>query len=254
MKTSQTYDYEKNDHFNRASMALVCSTCLGIKEISPSLYKIAAPVSEIAYLNKDGGVIRHRCEILDAIPWDERSMKTFGAVYSYEATASFIGRDGKTYIVPNDKPVLDHLKECGYLIAPYGANLDGKYNGEDSLIFHDKTNWDESLPAMFQEKVIIDMNLPKDIVEKILQMETDRPYYTNCQPYNDAICFGGSFGLNYASAEELKKLSLSERKLANIKTYGRVRHSENIEDYVERVVQEYYLNPENFPSESDFVL
>lgn len=51
----------------------------------------------------------------------------------------------------------------------------------------------------------------------------------------------------------LMKLSLSERKLTNIKTYGSVKLPENIENYVNRVVQEHYLNEENFARESDFL-
>ena len=139
MQVSQTYDYEKNDHINRANMALICGKYFGIKDVLPSLYQIAAPVSELAYINKNGERIETRDEIAEAIPWNERSMRSFGVVYSYESTASFIGMDGRTYIVPNDKPVLEYLKECGYVIAPYGKNLDGNSNGDDSLIFEEKS-------------------------------------------------------------------------------------------------------------------
>ena len=138
MQASQTYNYEKNDHINRSRMAVICGEYFGIKDVSPSLYEIAAPVSELAFVNKYGGVIWTRNEIVEAIPWNERSMKTFCVVYTYETTASFIGIDGRTYVVPNDKPVIDHLKECGYIIAPYGKNLNGKSNGDDSLIFEEK--------------------------------------------------------------------------------------------------------------------
>lgn len=78
MQVSQTYNYEKNDHINRANMALMCSKYLGIRDVSPSLYQIAAPVSELAYSNKNGEEIRDRDEIEESIPWDERSMRLLG--------------------------------------------------------------------------------------------------------------------------------------------------------------------------------
>ena len=237
MRKSQTYNPEMGDDINRSNMALVCGLYLGIKDVSPSLQKIAAPVSEIAFANENGERIGYRDEIVDAIPWNERSLKTFGVVYSYEATASFIGKDGKTYIVPNDKPVIDHLRECGYVIAPYGRCLDGTDN-EDSLILKE------------DGFVVIDINLPEKIVKKIDEMENGRPYYVGCQSYIDAIRFGSSFGLYAASEEEIQQLSLSERKLANIKVYGRVRVSCDLEEYVNRVMQEYYLNDKNFIDEN----
>ena len=49
-----------------------------------------------------------------------------------------------------------------------------------------------------------------------------------------------------ASEEELKQLSLSERKIINISTYGRVNESQKIEDYVQFVLQKYYLDDQNF--------
>lgn len=240
MQASQTYNYEKNDHINRANMALICSEYFGIKDVSPSLYQIAAPVSELACCNKDGEIINYRDEIEEAIPWAERSMKTFGVVYRYESTASFIGKDGKTYVVPNDQPVLDHLKECGYVIAPYGKSLDGG-NTTDSLIFKEK-NEDFSLSDN-----IIDRRLPTVIVNMIDEMEGNRPYYVHNQSYANVVRFGGTLGLSCASDEELQQLSLSERKIANINTYGRVgsRTFENIEDYVQYALNQYYLS-QNF--------
>lgn len=242
MKVSQTYDYEKNDHINRANMAHICSQYFGIKEVSPSLYKIAAPVSELAHTNKDGNRIEDRDEIDEAIPWNERSMRTFGVVYSYEATASFIGMDGKTYVVPNDQPVLDHLKECGYVIAPDGKNLDGKTEGDDSLIFKEKNGDD----LFCFSHVVVDRNLPNEIVKKIDEMENGRQYYNYKQAYTMVVSFGGTLGLKTASEEEIQQLSLSERKVANISTYGRVMQPQNFEDYVQYALQQYYLNDQNF--------
>lgn len=242
MQVSKTYDYEKNDHINRANMALICSRYFGIKDVSPSLYQIAAPVAELAYTNKNGKAIHYRDEIEESIPWNERSMKTFGVVYRYEATASFIGMDGKTYVVPNDQPVLDHLKECGYVIAPYGKNLDGDCKEDDRLIFEEK-NEDE--PFSF-DRVIVDRNLPVEIVKKIDEMENDRPYYNYNQSYAMVVSFAGTFGLFEASEEELQQLSLSERKIANIYTYSRVMESQNIDDYVQFALQQHYLNDQSF--------
>lgn len=238
MQVSSTYNYEKKDHINRANMALICSECFGIEDVSPSLYLIAAPVSELACTNQDGQKIYHRDEIEFAIPWRERSLKTFGVVYNYESTASFIGIDGRTYVVPNDTPVIEHLKKCGYVIAPYGKNLDGSTSETDSLIFKDEGN--------FVDKIIIDRNLPKEIVQKISEIENGRNYYTGRQAYAGLIRFGGSFGLLTASEEELQHLSLSERKIANISTYGRRYEFEDIEDYVQFALQNYFLNEENF--------
>lgn len=240
MQVSQTYDYEKNDHINRENMALICAEYFGIRDVSPSLYQIAAPVSELALFNKNGELIRKRNEIEEAIPWNERSMKTFGVVYSYEATASFIGIDGKTYVVPNDKPVLDHLKECGYIIAPYGRNLDGTTGANDSLIF--KVRNENVLSGW----VTANKKLPIEIANKIDEIENNRPYYKGAQPYDMVASFGTSFALHHASDEELQQLSLSERKIANLKTYARVRKSQNIEDYVQYALQHTYLNEENF--------
>lgn len=240
MQVSQTYDYEKNDHINRANMALVCGTYFGIKDVSPSLYLIAAPVSELAQYNKNGEEIQDRGEIEEAIPWNERSLKTFGVVYRYESTASFIGLDGKTYVVPNDQPVLEHLQECGYVIAQSGKNLDGSSSDYDSLILEEKEEFDNF------SRVIVDRRLPIEIVNKIDEMENNRPYYKHVQPYVAVASFGGSFGLYYASDEELQQLSLSERKIANLKTYERVRESQNIEDYVRFALQQSYLNEQNF--------
>ena len=240
MQASQTYNYEKNDHINRANIALLCSKYFGIKDVSPSLYQIAAPVSELARSNKNGGMIYNRNEIEEAIPWNERSLKTFGVVYRYESTASFIGIDGKTYVVPNDQPVLDHLKECGYVTAPNGKNLDGSNNMVDSLFFSKRNEKD------IFERITIDRKLPLEILSMIDELEKDRPYYTYCQGYDGLLTFGGTFGLWYASEEELKYLSLSERKIANISTYGRVRISQSIEDYVQFALQQYYLNNQNF--------
>lgn len=242
MQASQTYNYEKNDHINRANMALICSKYFGIKDASPSLYQIAAPVSELANCNKDGKKIHHRYEIEESIPWNERSMKTFGVVYIYESTASFIGIDGKTYVVPNDRPVLEHLEECGYVIAPYGKNLDGESSAIDSLIFKERNEDD------FFDYNIIDRNLPIEIVNKIDEMENNRLYYNYNQSYASVVRFGGTLGLYSASEEELQQLSLSERKIANIATYGRVMESQNIEDYVQFALQQYYLNNQNLIS------
>lgn len=242
MKVSQTYDYEKNDHINRANIALICSQYFGIKDVSPSLYQIAAPVSELAYTNKDGEIIKNRDEIDEAIPWNERSMRTFGVVYSYESTASFIGMDGRTYVVPNDQPVLDHLKECGYVIAPYGKNLDGNSNKDDSLIFEEKSEED----FFGFSQVVVDRNLPNEIVKKIDEMENGRQYYKYNQAYARIVRFGGTLGLMTASEEEIQQLSLSERKVANICTYSRVTQSQNFEDYVQFALQQYYLNDQNF--------
>lgn len=242
MQASQTYNYEKNDHINRERMALICSNYFGIKDVSPSLYLIAAPVSELACTNKNGEKIHYRYEIEDSIPWNERSMKTFGVVYTYESTASFIGIDGRTYVVPNDQPVLDHLKECGYVIAPYGKNLDGESNGTDSLIFKER-NEDE-----FFDYNIIDRNLPIEIVNMIDEMENNRLYYDYNQAYASVVRFGGTLGIGNASEEELQQLSLSERKIANISTYGRVMESQDLEDYVQFALQHYYLNDQNFIS------
>lgn len=240
MQISHTYNYEKNDHINRATIALMCSEYFGIKDVSPSLYQIAAPVSELAYCSKDGEKIHYRDEIEEAIPWNERSMKTFGVVYTYESTASFIGIDGKTYIVPNDRPVLDHLRECGYVIAPYGKNLDGKSNDADSLVFKERKEND------FFEYNIIDRNLPVEIVSRIEEIENNREYYTYNQSYARVIRFGGTLGLYSASEEELQQLSLSERKIANITTYGRILEPQNIEDYIQYALQQYYLDEQNF--------
>ena len=44
--------------------------------------------------------------------------------------------------------------------------------------------------------------------------------------------------------EEEQQLSLSERKIANIRAYGRVRQSQNIEDYLQFVLQQRYLSQE----------
>ncbi len=243
MQVSQTYDYEKNDHINRANMALICGKYFGIKDVLPSLYQIAAPVSELAYTNKNGERIETRDEIEEAIPWNERSMRTFGVVYIYESTASFIGMDGRTYIVPNDQPVLEYLKECGYVIAPYGKNLDGNSNGDDSLIFEEKSEDD-----LFQfSHVVVDRNLPAEIVKKIDEMESGRSYYNYNQSYANVIRFGGTLGLMSASKEEQQQLSLSERKVANICTYGRVtKQQQSLEDYLQFVLQQYYLNDQNF--------
>lgn len=240
MQASQTYNYEKNDHINRANLAHICSMYFGIKDVSPSLYQIAAPVSELAHSNKNGEIIHDRDDIEESIPWNERSMKTFGVVYSYESTASFIGIDGKTYVVPNDQPVLNHLKECGYVIAPYGKNLNGSSNGEDSLIFEERNEDD-----LFST-VIVDRNLPIEIVNKINEIENNRPYYNYNQAYARLIRFGGTLGLYSASEEELQQLSLRERKIANISTYGRVVESQDFEYYIQFVLQQNYLNPQNF--------
>lgn len=240
MQASQTYNYEKNDHINRANMAFICSTYFGIKDVSPSLYQIAAPVAELACSNKNGEIINYRDEIEESIPWNERSMKTFGVVYSYESTASFIGMDGKTYVVPNDQPVLEHLKKCGYVIAPYGKNLDGSSIENDSLIFEERNEDD-----LFS-RVIVDRNLPIEIVKKIDEMENGRPYYNYNQHYARLVRFGGTLGLSCASEEELQQLSLSERKIANICTYGRVGEPQDIEDYVQFALHQTYLNEENY--------
>lgn len=164
-------------------MALVCAKYFNIKDVSPDLYRIAAPVCELACFNKNGERIYNRSEIEDAIPWNERSLKTFGVVYRYESTASFISTDGKTYVVPNDRPVLDYLKECGYVIAPNGLNFDGSTSKNDSLVFEEK---DEYLI----DYNIIDRNLPKKIVEKIDEIEGGRPYFTCKQDYAALIRFG----------------------------------------------------------------
>lgn len=244
MKISQTYNPERKDDISRAKIALLCSKHLGIKEVSPSLYKIAAPVSELACTNKDGGIIRDREEIKDANPWDERSLKTFGVVYRFEATASFIGLDGKTYVVPNDQPVLDHLQECGYVIAPDGKNLDGSSNGDDSLIM--KKSEDE---FGFFTTVVADQTLPAEIVEMINEVEANRPYQTHNQAYAKLVRFGGTLGIMTASEEELQQLSLSERKVANICTYGRITESQYFESYIEFVLQQHYLNEQNFTNQ-----
>ena len=244
MQASQTYNYEKNDHINRANMALICSRYFGIKDVSPSLYQIAAPVSELAYSNKNGEIILYRDEIEESIPWNERSLKTFGVVYSYESTASFIGIDGKTYVVPNDRPVLEHLKECGYVIAPDGKNLDGTSNGYDSLISKESR---EDNPFSY---VIVDRNLPIEIVNQIDEIENNRSYYNYNQAYARLVRFGGTLGLLCASEEELQQLSLSERKIANICTYGRVLELQNFEDYVQFALQQYYLNDKTFISQN----
>lgn len=239
MQVSSTYNRKKNDHINRASMARICGAQLGIKEVSPLLYRIAAPVSELARRNKNGEKVHRRHEIEDAIPWDERSMKTFGVVYSYESTASFIGLDGKTYVVPNDRPVLDHLKECGYAIAPYGSNVDGTTGGEDSLVVRDDLYM-----------VTLDRRLPPEIVQQIDEMEKDRPYYLYYQPYASLIRFGGTLGIPTASVEELQELSLSERKIANISRYNRIHQPQKIEDYVKFALRQHYLDEKNFTEES----
>ena len=233
MQVSQTYNYEKNDHINRANMALICSQYFGIKDVSPNFYQIAAPVSELPFVTKDGGVIFTRHEIPEAIPWNERSMKTFGVVYRYEATASFIGIDGKTYVVPNDQPVIEHLQECGYVIAPNGANLDGSSNGEDSLIGKEEN-----------KNGVINRNLPVEIIYKINELENNRPYIRYWEAYDGLLTFRGSLGMKNITEEEEQQLSLSERKIANIRAYGRVRQSQNIEDYLQFVLQQRYLSQE----------
>lgn len=242
MQVSQTYDYEKNDHINRANMALVCSTYFGIKDVSPSLYLIAAPVSELAQYNKNGEEIHDRGEIEEAIPWNERSLKTFGVVYRYESTASFIGLDGKTYVVPNDQPVLEHLQECGYVISQSGKNLDGTSNGDDSLILEGKDEFN------IFSRVIADRRLPIEIVNKIDEIENNRPYYNYKQSYADLVRFGGTLGIFTASEEEIQQLSLNERKIANICTYGRITDSSSmdIEQYIQFALQQYYLNDKNY--------
>ncbi len=239
MQVSKTYDYSKNDHINRAEIAQLCCSYFGIRDVSPSLYKIAAPVSELAHYNEYGEKITYRNEIDNAIPWDERSMRTFGVVYCYESVASFIGVDGKTYVVPCDQPVLDHLRSCGYVIAPYGENLDGSHNGTDSLIYKET---DEN---NFFNYNIIDRNLPKEILDMIDALEENRPYYLGAQHYAAVVRFGGTFGLYTASEEELQCLSLSEKKIANIGTYGRVFEPGNIEDYVEFALKHYFLFDQN---------
>lgn len=249
MQVSQTYDYAKKDDINRKDMAIMCSKYFNIKDVLPILDKIAAPVSELSHYRKDGDRIFYREETYDAIPWDERSMKTFGVVYSYESTASFIGMDGKTYIVPNDQPVLDYLQECGYTIAPYGKNLDGSNEEVDSLIYEERPKNDEEF-FCFGNK--IDKNLPSQYVTIINDMEQNRPYYGGYQSYASVIRFGGTLGLRSASEEEVSQISLSERKIANISTYGRINEGSrlfktlSIEEYIEYALQQTYLNEELF--------
>ncbi len=243
MQASQTYDYEKKDDINRKAMALKCSEYFNIKDVLPILDSIAAPVCELACCKENGEGIHYRSEISEAIRWNERSMKSFGVVYRYEITASFIGMDGKTYIVPNDQPVLDYLQECGYFIAPYGTNLDGSTKEVDSLIYEERPTNDEDF---FFFGNIIDKNLPAEYVGIINEMEQNRPYYSGYQPYASVIRFGGTLGLRSASEEELSQITLSERKIANISTYGRVYKELRIEDYIEYVLQQTYLNEETF--------
>lgn len=240
MQISQTYNQEKQDHINRAKIALMCAQHFGIKNVSPSLFQIAAPVSELAHYNKNGEKIRDRSEIIDAIPWDERSMKTFGVVYRYESTASFIGLDGRTYIVPNDQPVIEHLEKCGYVIAESGKNLDGSSNEDDTLYFKER---DENDILNYN---IIDRRLPKEIIDMIEEIEQDRPYYNYNQSYARVVRFGGTLGIQTASEEEIQQLSLSERKISNILTYGRVLESQDLESYINFALQHYYLNEQNF--------
>lgn len=242
MQKSQTYDYEKNDHINRANLAILCSQYFGIKDALPSLYKIAAPVCEIPQYNKDGEQIWDREEVDEAIPWGERSLRTFGVVYMFEATASFIGIDGRTYVVPMDKPVLDYLTLCGYVIAPYGKNLDGNNIGDDTLIYKEpkKDIFDPDFNLDEPAKVI-DRNLPPEFVSKIDEIEGDRPYRRDCASYIDTIRFGTSFGAEMASEEEIEAMSLSEKKALNIKMYNRIKTSMDIEEYVQYAISQGYL-------------
>lgn len=249
MNASQTYDYAKKDSTNRKKLALMCSKYFKIKDVLPILDSIAAPVCELACCKENGEGIHYRSEINEAIPWNERSMKTFGVVYRYESTASFIGMDGRTYIVPNDQPVLDYLQECGYMIAPYGKNLDGSNEEVDSLIYEERPKNDEEF-FCFGDK--IDKNLPTKYVDIIDEIEQNRPYFNGYQPYASVIRFGGTLGLRHASEEELLQITLSERKISNISTYGRINEGRrlfktlSIEEYIQYALQQTYLNEELF--------
>ena len=249
MQSSVTYNYENNDPESRKKIALICSEYFGIKDVDPDLYKIAVPVSELACQTKDGEYVSRRSDIEEATPWNERSMTTFGVVYRYESTASFIGIDGKTYVVPNDKPVLDHLETCGYFIAPYGKCMDGGNFSADSLIFREEGNPDDLdyiVSYVCGEQKTIDRNLPAEIIRQIDEIEQGRPYYKYNQSYIDVMRFGGTLGLKTASEEEIQRLSESEKKIANIYTYGRVFEPMSINDYVEYALKEgYYLKDQH---------
>ena len=96
------------------------------------------------------------------------------------------------------------------------------------------------------ERVVIDRNLPVEIVNKINELENGRPYISYYQSYDGVITFGGTLALRSASEEELQQLSLSERKVANIMRYRRVMVSQDIDAYVKFALQQYYLNDQNF--------
>jgi hypothetical protein len=100
--------------------------------------------------------------------------------------------------------------------------------------------------------IIIDRNLPTEIVDKIDEIENGRAYYNYKQSYTNLVRFGGTLSIFTASEEELQQLSLSERKIANIYTYGRVNNPQDIEEYVQCVLQQYYLNEENFMNQKKY--
>ena len=228
MQVSQTYDPNKNDPENRANMARICGAYFGIKEVSPSLYKIAAPVSELPETDKNGNKIvgDRQGRIEEAIPFNERSLRTFGVVYRYESTASFIGIDGKTYVVPDDEPVMKHLKECGYVIAGHGDRLDGGLNPEEP----------DTLVGKDENGEVKDRRLPSGIIKKIEELENGRPYANSMQAYSKLRRFDGTLGSHENWEEEF---SLSERKVANI-AYCQNHQAQDfadIEDYVQHVTE-----------------
>lgn len=90
----------------------------------------------------------------------ERTLLGMGLVYNHGQYASFIDRDGHTYLMPSNKVLLNELEKCGYVIAEYG---EGKV--------YDAADKNEGVYRKVDESVRGKITLPDSLAEAVVKWD-----------------------------------------------------------------------------------
>jgi len=160
-------DYSQNEQV-RAALANKCADFLQLKNLPDQFKDYCVKMSDIPNLYaptyENPNVQRSA---------DERSLLGMGLVYRHGHYASFIDRDGHTYLLPANNVLLQELENSGYVMADYGAGTvtkvaDPEYDPSKRVI-------DEGARGK--------VTLPDSLVEEVINSDPCRIDYAGVQPY-----------------------------------------------------------------------
>lgn len=160
-------NYSQNEQV-RASLANKCADFLQLKNLPSEFKDYCVKMSDIPNLYTQ---MYENPNVQRAA--DERSLLGMGLVYRHGHYASFIDRDGHTYLVPSNNVLLKELENSGYVMADYGEGTvtkvaDPEYDANRRVV-------DESVRGK--------VTLPDALVEEVINYDPCRFDHAGVQPY-----------------------------------------------------------------------